>query len=107
MGAVSEVGSFLDDAYEALAGLRDSATDDARLFGFAEAADFAGRVEDLSRCVEYVQIVAAQAVDRTRTEEQTRQPRPSGAQEWRTGWTEPAGTQAAAEAAASTDPART
>nr|WP_306878887.1 HNH endonuclease signature motif containing protein [Paenarthrobacter nicotinovorans] len=71
---------------------------DARLFGFGEAADFAGRVEDLSRQLEYVQVVAAQAVERTRTEaqpavpaQQTGQSPASGAQEWRTGWTEPAG----------------
>ncbi|MEV7662496.1 DUF222 domain-containing protein, partial [Paenarthrobacter sp. NPDC089316] len=93
VGTVSEVGSFLDDAFEALTGLRDSAAGDARLFGFAEAADFAGRVEEISRCVEYIQIVAAQAVERTRSEAQARQSRPSrpsSAQEWRTGWTEPA-----------------
>ncbi|MGO4250629.1 HNH endonuclease, partial [Paenarthrobacter sp. TAF1] len=89
---------MLDDASEALVELCDSVAADARLFGFGEAADFAGRVEDLSRQLEYVQVVAAQAVERTRTEAQRAAPAPqpgqtppSSAQEWRTGWTEPAG----------------
>nr|WP_227453642.1 HNH endonuclease signature motif containing protein [Paenarthrobacter sp. YJN-D] len=89
---------MLDDASEALVELCGSVAADARLFGFGEAADFAGRVEDLSRQLEYVQVVAAQAVERTRTEAQRAVPAQqpgqspaSGAQEWRTGWTEPAG----------------
>ncbi|WP_240720955.1 HNH endonuclease signature motif containing protein [Pseudarthrobacter sp. NamE2] len=35
--------------------------------GYAEAALFAGQVEELSRTVEYLQVLAAGAVDRTRT----------------------------------------
>ncbi|WP_416430179.1 DUF222 domain-containing protein [Paenarthrobacter nicotinovorans] len=96
--AQTALGSYLDDASEALVELGSSVAADARLFGFGEAADFAGRVEDLSRQLEYVQVVAAQAVERTRTEaqravpaQQTGQSPASGAQEWRTGWTEPAG----------------
>ncbi|BCW42414.1 hypothetical protein StoSoilB3_39490 [Arthrobacter sp. StoSoilB3] len=96
--ARTALGSLLDDASEALVELCGSVAADARLFGFGEAADFAGRVEDLSRQLEYVQVVAAQAVERTRTEaqpavpaQQTGQSPASGAQEWRTGWTEPAG----------------
>ncbi|MFK4641038.1 hypothetical protein ABIA52_003927 [Paenarthrobacter histidinolovorans] len=61
------------------------------MFGFGDAAEFAGRVEEISRQLEYVQVVAAQAVERTRREAQARQSGASGAQEWRTGWTEPAG----------------
>ncbi|GGV27555.1 HNH endonuclease [Paenarthrobacter nicotinovorans] len=97
-GAPSEQARLLDDASEALAELCGSVAADARLFGFGEAADFAGRVEDLSRQLEYMQVVAAQAVERTRTEAQRAVPAQqpgqspaSGAQEWRTGWTEPAG----------------
>ncbi|MDD7836208.1 hypothetical protein PQ627_13915, partial [Paenarthrobacter sp. AB444] len=104
-GSAPEVGAFLDDAVEALAGLRGAAVADARLFGFVEAADFAGRVEDLARTLEYVQIIAAQAVERTRNQEQqaqrsqaqTRQvsaaatPEKSGIP-WLTGWAEPAET---------------
>lgn len=36
--------------------------------GYVEAADFAGQVEDLARSVECLQLLAAGAVDRTRTE---------------------------------------
>ncbi|MGO4253689.1 HNH endonuclease, partial [Paenarthrobacter sp. TAF1] len=96
--AQTALGSYLDDASEALVELGSSVAADARLFGFGEAADFAGRVEDLSRQLEYVQVVAAQAVERTRTEAQRAVPAQqpgqtpaSSAQEWRTGWTEPAG----------------
>ncbi|MFF2844229.1 hypothetical protein ACFVSI_19685, partial [Paenarthrobacter sp. NPDC057981] len=105
---VLEVDSVLDDAVEVLASLRGAAVADARLLGFVEAADFAGRVEDLARTLEYVQIIAAQAVERTRNQAQaqhsparTRQARASGATsatavsattgtEWLTGWTEAA-----------------
>ncbi|WP_156524741.1 HNH endonuclease, partial [Paenarthrobacter nicotinovorans] len=97
-GAPSEQARLLVDASEALVELCGSVAADARLFGFGEAADFAGRVEDLSRQLEYVQVVAAQAVERTRSEAQrvvpalqTGQSPASGAQEWRTGWSEPAG----------------
>ncbi|MDQ0636038.1 hypothetical protein QFZ40_003947 [Arthrobacter pascens] len=38
------------------------------LADYAEAADFAGQVEDLSRSVEYLQVLGAGAVDRTRTQ---------------------------------------
>jgi hypothetical protein len=59
------------------------------LFGFADAADFAGKVEEISRTVEFLQIVVAEAVERTRREAQAAQ-QPSSAPAWRTGWTEPA-----------------
>ncbi|MDD1478179.1 DUF222 domain-containing protein [Arthrobacter sp. H16F315] len=38
------------------------------MFGVTEASDFAGRVEELSRMVDYLQLVAAAAVDRTRNQ---------------------------------------
>ncbi|MDI2034892.1 HNH endonuclease signature motif containing protein [Paenarthrobacter nitroguajacolicus] len=113
------VGSSLDDASEALAELRASVAADARLFGFAEAADFAGRVEDLSRQLEYVQVVAAQAVERTRREAAQVESRAGGsarqagsggsavAPQWRTGWTEPVTPSADSDSAAATQaPAR-
>ncbi|MFJ4226748.1 DUF222 domain-containing protein [Paenarthrobacter nicotinovorans] len=103
VGSVLEVGAFLDDAVEALAGLRGAAVADARLFGFVEAADFAGRVEDLARTLEYVQIIAAQAVERTRNQARL-QVQGSGGPEWRTGWTEPAANGGATGAGAGTSP---
>ncbi|WP_396019931.1 DUF222 domain-containing protein [Arthrobacter sp. ISL-95] len=73
--------------------LRSMAASEVRLLGFVEAADFAGRVEEISRSVEYLQVVAAQAVEQARKEAQESGPRSSsataGAQDWRTGWTEP------------------
>ncbi|MFK0041986.1 DUF222 domain-containing protein [Paenarthrobacter sp. NPDC090517] len=73
--------------------LRSIAADEARLFGFVEAADFAGSIEEISRSLEYLQVVAAQAVERTRKEAQQTGPgslgSTGGAPEWRTGWTEP------------------
>ncbi|WP_395402727.1 DUF222 domain-containing protein [Arthrobacter sp. UC242_113] len=46
----------------------DSITaEDTALWGFRQAADFAGRVEQLSRQVERLQVLAAGAVDRSRT----------------------------------------
>ncbi|QOT21687.1 HNH endonuclease signature motif containing protein [Paenarthrobacter sp. YJN-D] len=82
----------------AVAAVRSLAAEETRLFDFTEAADFAGSVEEICRALEYVQVVAAQAVERTRTEAQRAVPAQqpgqspaSGAQEWRTGWTEPAG----------------
>ncbi|BCW39463.1 hypothetical protein StoSoilB3_09980 [Arthrobacter sp. StoSoilB3] len=89
----------------AVAAVRSLAAEETRLFDFTEAADFAGSVEEISRALEYVQVVAAQAVERTRTEAQRAVPAQqpgqspaSGAQEWRTGWTEPAGKSEAASA---------
>ncbi|MGO4587265.1 HNH endonuclease, partial [Arthrobacter sp. 2RAF6] len=51
------------------------------------AADFAGTVEEISRTVEFLQLVAAQAVERTRREAQAAR-QSSPAPGWRTGWTE-------------------
>ena len=73
--------------------LRSMAAGEVRLLGFVEAADFADRVEEISRSLEYVQIVAAQAVERARSEAQHAGPGSSAAApaaaEWRTGWTDP------------------
>ncbi|MGO4147065.1 HNH endonuclease, partial [Paenarthrobacter sp. YAF11_1] len=77
---------------------RRSAPGEASLFGFEDAADFAGKVEDVSRVLEYLQVVAARAVERARTEALRAGPGSSAAApEWRTGWTAPQlGTDAAA-----------
>ncbi|WP_218652767.1 DUF222 domain-containing protein, partial [Paenarthrobacter nitroguajacolicus] len=86
------LGEPLEQASEALVSLRESVVDEARLFGFVEAADFAGRVEEISRSLEYLQVVAAQAVERTRKEAQQASPGSSAfgaGPGWRTGWTEP------------------
>src|SRR6478609_5381460 len=45
-----------------------TAAQDAALFVFGQASEFAGEVEEASRAVEYLQLVAAGAVDRTRKE---------------------------------------
>ncbi|MBT2584459.1 hypothetical protein J7I86_01075, partial [Arthrobacter sp. ISL-95] len=57
----SELTGLLEDAAALLDSARLSATGGVRLLGFVEAADFAGRVEEISRSVEYLQVVAAQA----------------------------------------------
>ncbi|MCT9869807.1 HNH endonuclease signature motif containing protein [Paenarthrobacter aurescens] len=88
-GAATELGEALDIGAAAAETLRSIAATEVRLLGFVEAADFAGRVEEISRCVEYLQVVAAQAVERSRTEAQQTKPGSSAAApEWRTGWSE-------------------
>ncbi|WGM20335.1 DUF222 domain-containing protein [Paenarthrobacter sp. OM7] len=88
--------------------LRSIAASEARLFGFVAAADFAGKVEEIARSVEYLQVVAAQAVERTRTEALQAGPgSSSAAPQWRTGWTEPEpGTDTAAATDGETGSAR-
>ncbi|WP_420179382.1 DUF222 domain-containing protein [Paenarthrobacter sp. TA1.8] len=86
------VEAALHECAAAADALRSMAADEARLFGFVEAADFAGRVEEISRSLEYLQVVAAQAVERTRKEGQQASPGLSAfgaGPGWRTGWTEP------------------
>ena len=58
----------LEQAAFSLESVRETISEDIRLFGVQDAADFAGKVEDLSRVLEYLQVVAAQAVERTRAE---------------------------------------
>ena len=48
--------------------LTATAVGDAALFGFGEAVEFAAGVEEAARALEYLQVVAAGAVDRTRKE---------------------------------------
>jgi hypothetical protein len=57
--------------------------------GYVEAADFAGLVglvEDLSRTVDYLQILAAGAVDRTRTQAITAAATTRTSRSWTSGW---------------------
>src|SRR6478672_6747661 len=58
----------LGDILSRLRRLSATAAQDAALFGFQEASEFAGGVEEASRAVEYLQLVGAAAVDRTRKE---------------------------------------
>ncbi|MGY3317787.1 DUF222 domain-containing protein [Arthrobacter sp. TE12232] len=93
-------GGAVESALALLRSLGPAAAEAAR-FSLVEAADFAGRVEELSRTVEYFQLIAAAAVDRTRKQTAWTRPAPAGrAAEtaapagWLTGWTQntPAGT---------------
>ncbi|WP_223932929.1 DUF222 domain-containing protein [Arthrobacter sp. StoSoilB5] len=79
----------METLVSALDGPRGMAATEARLFGFVEASHFAGRVEEIARTVEYLQVVAAQAVERTRQEAQQAHSSAAGTR-WRTGWTETA-----------------
>lgn len=63
-----DIDCALDAALALLRSCNGTAVPDAALFGVAEASDFAGRVEELSRVVDYWQLVAAAAVDRTRSQ---------------------------------------
>ncbi|KUM40993.1 HNH endonuclease signature motif containing protein, partial [Arthrobacter sp. EpRS71] len=101
--AAMDHGFRMTKTDDALSSLRESIADDARLFGFEEAAGFADRIEEMSRSLEYLQVVAAQAVERTRHEAQQAQPgrTSAAAPEWRTGWTDPAGSSAAPATAVS------
>ncbi|MET4542032.1 hypothetical protein ABIE37_003835 [Arthrobacter bambusae] len=85
-----DLAALLVDSAALLDSARLSAADEASLLGFHEAADFAGKVEEIARSVEYLQVVAARAVERTRNQALTAGPGSSAAApEWRTGWTDP------------------
>ncbi|MDF9750819.1 HNH endonuclease signature motif containing protein [Arthrobacter sp. ES3-54] len=93
--AALAAGDALDSALTLLRSLGPAACAEADRFGLLEAADFADRVEDVSRAVEYLQLVAAGAVDRTRKQSSGTRPvaagqgpgtvAPTG---WLTGWTQ-------------------
>ncbi|MDP9997346.1 HNH endonuclease signature motif containing protein [Pseudarthrobacter sulfonivorans] len=53
---------------------------------YLEAADYAGLTEELSRTVEYLQILSAGAVDRTRTQAITDAAATRAVRSWTTGW---------------------
>ncbi len=82
--------ALLSDSAALLDTARLSAANKTSLLGFYEAADFADKVEEIARSVEYLQVVAARAVERTRNQALTAGPGSSAAApEWRTGWTDP------------------
>ncbi len=66
--AADDVDCALDGALVLLRSSNGTALSVAAMFGVTEASDFAGRVEELSRMVDYLQLVAAAAVDRTRNQ---------------------------------------
>ncbi|MGP4032291.1 DUF222 domain-containing protein [Pseudarthrobacter sp. 1C304] len=71
----------------ALALLRDAgsrAAGDSAVWGFQEASDIAGRVEEASRHIEHLQIAAAGAVDRTRKQAAAAAAKANTS--WTTGW---------------------
>ncbi|MGO4193663.1 DUF222 domain-containing protein, partial [Arthrobacter sp. YAF17] len=74
----------VDGALAALRGVGATAIGDSALWGFREASDFAGQVEELSRTVEYLQLVGAAAVDRTRKQSAAAAAKTTTA--WTTGW---------------------
>ncbi|WP_350001110.1 HNH endonuclease [Pseudarthrobacter sp. WHRI 8279] len=78
---LAEIGGLLNAA--ALA-----APDALAVAGYVEASDFAGQVEDLARSVECLQLLAAGAVDRTRSEAITAATaaRSTRSRGWVTGW---------------------
>ena len=87
----------VDGVAEALAILRNlgmTAVEDAALLGFQAASDFAGTVEELSRVLEYLQLVAAGAVDRTRKQTAANATKAGTSwtgTPWTTGWREATG----------------
>ena len=76
----------LDDVLATLRAVALTAVEDAALLGFQAASDFAGTVEELSRFMEYLQLVAAGAVDRTR--QQAAASASKAGSSWTTGWRE-------------------
>ncbi|CAH0183344.1 hypothetical protein SRABI26_01487 [Arthrobacter sp. Bi26] len=91
----------LDGALAALQALSATAVLDAGSWGFRAASDFAGRVEEFSRTVEFLQLVAASAVDRTRKQSAADAGAAGAVTSWTTGWREsPAGWETGGSGAA-------
>ena len=63
-----------------------AAPDRLAMAGYVEAARYAGMAEELSRSVEYLQILSAGAVDRTRTHAITTAVATRATRTWTTGW---------------------
>ncbi|MGM7775182.1 DUF222 domain-containing protein [Arthrobacter sp. KNU-44] len=70
----------LEGALAALRSLARTAVDDVGPMGLNDSAAFAFNVEELSRTLDYLQLVAAGQLDRVRQEE------PAGGTGWTTGW---------------------
>jgi hypothetical protein len=113
--------SGLDVALALLRDVSSTAVEDAGSWGFRAASDFAGQVEEVSRTAEFLQLVAAAAVDRTRKQSAAAaagtvagavtawttgwRESPGGWETGATGTTEPAGTTAADAPASAAVPA--
>ncbi|WP_156945226.1 DUF222 domain-containing protein, partial [Arthrobacter sp. I3] len=98
-GAAPVGQSGMDAALAALRAVGSTAVEDAGSWGFRAASDFAGSVEEVSRAVEYLQLVAAAAVDRTRKQSAAAAAGvgAGAVTGWTTGWREsPAGWQTGA-----------
>ena len=76
--------SGVDGALAALRAVSATAVEDAACWGLTAASDFAGSVEEISRTVEYLQVVAASAVDRAR--KQSAADAAKASTSWTTGW---------------------
>ncbi|WP_461172454.1 HNH endonuclease [Arthrobacter sp. Z1-9] len=101
--SLSEIGGLLAAAAAAAPTMLAAAD-------YVEAADFAGHVEDFSRSVEYLQILAAGTVDRTRTQaiaaaDAARAGRSRTGKGWVTGWDNGAETLNETDAAWPEEPA--
>ncbi len=100
--------SGVDDALATLRAVGSTAVEAAAGLGFAAASDFAGTVEELSRVVEYLQVVATGAVERTRKQAAATTAGTVAGTSWTTGWREDPGTGAGcgtgAGAGAGTEP---
>ena len=88
----------VDGALAALRAVSATAVEDAECWGLAAASDFAGSVEEISRTVEYLQVVAASAVDRAR--KQSAAAAEKAITSWTTGWRDDASGSAPASPAA-------
>ncbi|MBP1133781.1 hypothetical protein JOE31_000013 [Arthrobacter sp. PvP023] len=75
----------LSRCLELLGAISSTAAADAAVLGFREAADFAASVEEAARTLEYLQVVAAGAVDRSRREASAAARSGAGVG-WTTGW---------------------
>ncbi|MEK0156232.1 HNH endonuclease signature motif containing protein [Arthrobacter oryzae] len=80
-----DVFSDLARSLRLLKAMGSAAVGDTAGFGVREAADFAAGVEEISRTLEYLQVVAAGAVDRTRRNAQG-SASSGAAVGWTTGW---------------------
>ena len=90
-GAAPVRQSGMDTALAALRAVSSTAVEDAGSWGFRAASDFAGQVEEFSRTVEYLQLVAAAAVDRTRKQSAAAGVAAGAVTGWTTGWRESGG----------------
>ena len=95
---IRSADAAVDDVLAALRGLCSTAAADAASWGFRAASDFAGRVEEVSRITEYLQLVAAAALDRTRKQAAADAAAKGMVSGWTTGWRDTtAGSDAGSE----------